>query len=445
MLFYSTNKISPKITSEEAIFLGQAPDKGLYMPEYIPTFSAQEINRLKDLTLAEIGALLFKKFLSDEIAPHDLKVIAEKVFNFDIPIEKINDNFVIARLDQGPTASFKDFGGRSLARFMEYFLKKQNRKITILVATSGDTGSAIAHAFYGMEYINVVILFPIDEVVPFQRKQMTTLGGNIFPIAVKGKFDDCQAFVKRAFSDPDLKHLNLTSANSINIGRLLPQSVYYIYLCSRFADTNKKIIFSVPSGNLGNVTAGLIAKRMGLNIEKFIVAVNENDVFYRFLETHEYKPADISKNSISNAMNVGRPNNILRLVDLYGGHIDETGNIQIKPDFDSMHRDIVAYSISDSETIDTIVKFYNQHEIIIEPHGAVAICASERYLDTSLDENVLIINLETAHPGKFPEVLESKLEIQIPMPAGYDEIKNKKENYSLIDVNYNEFIKLLTY
>ncbi|MCX8035275.1 MAG: threonine synthase [Candidatus Dojkabacteria bacterium] len=444
MLFYSTNKISPKVTFEEAIFLGQAPDKGLYMPQYIPTFSTEEINRLKDLNLAEIGALFFEKFLSDEIDPFDLKVIAEKVFNFDIPIEKVNDNFLIARLDQGPTASFKDFGGRSLARFMEYFLKKQNRKITILVATSGDTGSAIAHAFYGMENIKVVILFPIDEVVPFQRKQMTTLDKNIFPIAVKGKFDDCQTFVKRAFADPDLKHLNLTSANSINIGRLLPQSVYYLYLYSRLITLDKKIIFSVPSGNLGNVTAGIIAKRMGLNIEKFVVAVNENDVFYRFLKTHEYRPAEMSKNSISNAMNVGKPNNILRIVDFYGGHIDETGNIRIEPDYDRIHNDIIAYSISDTETIDTIVRFYNQYHTLIEPHGAVAICASEKYLSEDSDENVLIINLETAHPGKFPEVLESKLGIKVPIPMGYDEIEDTDEKYTLIDANYNQFLNVIS-
>jgi len=350
------------------------------------------------------------------------------------------------RLDRGPTASFKDFAARLMAKLMEYFAKQENKKLTILVATSGDTGGAAAHAFYGLENINVVVLFPEKEITERQRRQMTTLGGNITAVAVQGKFDDCQAIVKRCFNDTELKYLNLTSANSINFGRLLPQTVYYFYAYSRLSCD--KIIFSVPSGNFGNLMGGVLAKKMGLPVEKFIVAVNENNEFPNFLTTGNYIPVIPSKECSSNAMNVGHPSNLARLIDLYGGWLlddrDEKGRVtkkgvlKEKPDMQKLREDFESYSITDSEADETIKKVYEKYKIILEPHGAVAFKAVEKSNLTGL-----IVSLETADSAKFPEKITELLKIVPELPESLTGLDDKKENYETIENSYKNFKQFL--
>ena len=278
----------------------------------------------------------------------------QDAYNYEVPVEKVYDGKYVLRLDRGPTCSFKDFAARLMGRLIQYFLRQEGKEILILTATSGDTGSAVAHAFFGLDNIKVVVLFPEKEVTERQRRQMTTLGKNVFPLAVEGKFDDCQALVKQAFADPDLKGLNLSSANSINIGRLLPQAVYYFYAHSRVAPQGEAVVFSVPSGNFGDLMGGLIALKMGLPVHKYVVATNENDEFPNFMKTGIYEPIRPSKNCISNAMNVGHPSNLARLFSLYGGQMDETGRVSRQPDLQAMRRELYAVSITDEETRNTI-------------------------------------------------------------------------------------------
>jgi threonine synthase len=345
-------------------------------------------------------------------------------------------------LDQGPTASFKDFGVRTLARIMEYFLEIEDKDSVILTATSGDTGGAVAQAFFDMKRIKVIILFPKDEISELQRKQMTTLGKNITAIGIDGKFDDCQNIVKKAFSDPDLKNVGLSSANSINIGRLLPQVLYYFYSYSRVIDEiDEKVIFSVPSGNFGNLMGGLIAFNMGLPVSKFISAVNENDAFPQFLETGIYKKVVPSKRCISNAMNVGHPSNFARIIDLYNGQIDETGKIYKNPNLVQLRDDIVSYSITDELTKKTIVTFYRNFNKIIEPHGAVGWASLKMYRNNYLEDNKYkSICFETADPAKFPDEIISLINITPTIPKSLKIIQNKREIQNSIEIkNYSDF------
>ncbi|MCS7181168.1 MAG: threonine synthase, partial [bacterium] len=386
------------------------------------------------------------KFLKNEIPEDILMGIVKKAYNFPVPLQKIKEGLYILYLDRGPTASFKDFAARFMAEVMDYLAKQKNLNLTILVATSGDTGGAIANAFYGKENVKVVILFPKDEITDIQRKQMTTLNKNIIPIGVKGKFDDCQNLVKRAFNDPELKNLNLTSANSINISRLLPQSVYYFYAFSRLNDEN--ISFSVPSGNFGNLMGGVIAKKMGLPIEKFIVAVNENDEFPKFLETGDYLPIIPSKRCNSNAMNVGHPSNLARLIDLYGGWLyderDEKGRVikygvlKIKPEMEKLKKDFISFSIRDEEVCGIIKKYYEEYKVLLDPHGAVGIGAYEK---SGIKNQV--ISIETAHPGKFQEVIKDVVGFEPEIPETLKEIINKEEKYFEIENKYEEFKEFL--
>ena len=296
----------------------------------------------------------------------------EIAYDFDVPLEKVYDRVHVMRLDRGPTASFKDFAAQMMARLIGYFLRQDGREVTILTATSGDTGAAVAHAFHKIPGIRVIVLFPIAEVSASQRKLMTTLKDNIRTVAIDGKFDDCQAMVKRAFADPALKHIPLSSANSINIGRLLPQSVYYFYAASRLAHPGESTAFSVPSGNFGDMMGGVVAKQMGLAVKKLIAPVNDNDAFPRFLTSGNYQKVVPSRNSLSNAMNVGHPSNLARLVAIYGGQMDETGKIHRAPDLVAMRRDLFSSSISDERTVATINEVWDKYQLLLEPHGAVA-------------------------------------------------------------------------
>lgn len=442
--YYSTNLKSEPVSFGKALLKGLAPDGGLFMPESIPVFTKEEIKSLSQKSYAEIAYEVAKKFFKNEIPENELLKITKSAYNFDVPLEKVYDRNYVMRLDQGPTASFKDFAARMMGRLMQYFLQKENRKILILTATSGDTGSAIANAFYGLDNIKVVILYPQKEISERQRKQMTTLQKNIQIIALNGKFDDCQAMVKKAFTDNDLDYLNLSSANSINIGRLIPQSVYYFYAFSRLTNQkdNDSIIFSVPSGNFGDLMGGLIAKNMGLPVKKFVVATNENDEVPTYFYSQIYTKIEPSLHCISSAMNVGHPSNLARLVALYGGVMDEKGNITKQPDFDKIKNDMFAISVNDTETKQMIKDAYEQHKVLFEPHGAVGWKGLSEYFRQNPQEvspEQLSVCLETAHPAKFPQEINEILTIDPKLPPSLENLDNKKEVFLKMKNNFNDF------
>ncbi|MHA1669054.1 MAG: threonine synthase [Promethearchaeota archaeon] len=442
MILYSTNKRSPNVSFKEAVLKGQAPDKGLYMFDKIPLISQDEIFEFKSLNLKEIAFEILYKFLKEEFQEKILRDIIDKALNFPIPINHISDNNYVCYLDKGPTCSFKDVGARMLASIMEHFLIEEDIKIIILTATSGDTGGAVAQAFHDKKNVDVVVLYPKDEISTLQRKQMTTLGNNITAIGINGKFDDCQRFAKSAFADSDLSQLNLSSANSINIGRLLPQAIYYFKSYSDIIEhINEKVIFSVPSGNFGNLTGGLIAKRMGLPVKRFISAVNENDEFPTFLAKGYYKKVNPSRVCISNAMNVGHPSNLARLIDLYNGHIDEEGNLTINPNINKIRKEIISYSITDEITKETIINFNNNFDILIDPHGAVGWAALLRYQNEfPTEKNIKSINFETADPAKFPDQIIKLTHKHPKIPNSLKIIQQKKENLTSLEIDkYREF------
>jgi len=437
--FYSTNLKAPNVNVKDAILKGLADDKGLYMPDHIPTLSESEFAELKNADYPEIAFVILKKFLSEFVSDEELKRICDDAYNFPVPIEKIDSDTFIMRLDRGPTAAFKDFAARVMARLMELFLERENRKLLILTATSGDTGSAVANAFHGCDSIKLVVLFPDKEVTDRQRKLMTTLGDNITVVSIDGKFDDCQALVKDAFVDSDLTGLNLSSANSINFARLMPQIVYYVYA---YLKCGEEINVCIPSGNFGNLMGGLIAKKMGTPIKKFIVAVNENDEVAKFFKTQIYEKIEPSLNCISNAMNVGHPSNLSRLIALYDGIMDDRGNINKMPDMDGIHCDMATYSITDEETKQEIKSVYQKYKVIIEPHGAVGLKAMENYrLETS--DSTPVVCIETADPAKFPEVIREVINIDPPLPESMKEAMEKEEHYEKLACDYEVFKKYL--
>jgi threonine synthase len=445
--YYSTNGISPEVSFQEALLKGLAPDGGLYLPDYYPVITPDECEHFSDLGYNEIAYSILSKLIGNEIELQDLQNLCHDAYNFDVPLEKVSDRKYIMRLDRGPTASFKDFAARMMSRLMQLFLSLNNQRLTILTATSGDTGSAVASAFYGLKNINVIILFPAGEVTSMQRKQMTTLNDNIKVIAIDGKFDDCQRLVKKAFLDKSLSNIPLSSANSINIGRLLPQSVYYFYAWSKLSGKiDDKAIFSVPSGNFGNLMGGLIAGKMGLPVTRFIVSTNENDEVPEFLRTGIYKSIIPSKNCISSAMNVGHPSNLARIITLYGGRMDETGKILREPDMDMLRKDIFAISISDDDTRKTMANLYKQYNIQVEPHGAIAWQGMNEYVkynDNFNSEKQLYISLETAHPAKFPEELRQIIDVDPSLPDSLIGIAGKTEYYFSLENKYEplkEFI-----
>ena len=433
--FFSTNGHFERVNFRQALLMGQAPDKGLFMPEQIPRIPESIIEEFPKMSYAQIAYEVVKPYLGDLITDSALRNMLQDAYNYEIPMERVYDEKYVLRLDQGPTCSFKDFAARLMGRMIQYFLKEDGKSIIILTATSGDTGSAVAHAFFGLDNIKVVVLFPEKEVTVRQRRQMTTLGENIFPLAIDGKFDDCQALVKQAFTDPELSGLNLSSANSINIGRLLPQAVYYFYARSRAAPHGEEIVFSVPSGNFGDLMGGLIAMKMGLPVHKFVVATNENDEFPVFMQTGVYKPIRPSKNCISNAMNVGHPSNLARLFCLYGGQMDETGRVSKQPDLIAMHKDLYAVSITDDVTRQTIKEAYSQYEVLLEPHGAVAWAGLVRYLNECGDWSPCI-SLETADPAKFPEEIVRLTGINPALPQVMARLDELEEHFEKMNGNY---------
>jgi len=444
LAFYSTNAKSSRVSLDEALITGQAPDKGLYMPEKIPSITGEEIDNLRGKPYATVAAHILGKYSAGVFSPELISRLCEDAYTFTIPLEKVTSNRFVMRLDQGPTASFKDFAARMMARMFGALRQDAKEELVILTATSGDTGSAVANAFFQIPNIQVMVLFPKTEVSDRQRKQMTTLGHNITTVSVDGKFDDCQALVKQAFTDPTLKHLSLTSANSINIGRLLPQIVYYIYAYTQLAEEAEPVIFCIPSGNFGNMMGALLAKKMGVPIKKIIVATNENDEVPTYFKTHIYHKIEPSRNCISNAMNVGHPSNFARVIDLYGGHMDETGTIHNEPDLKKLKEDIWAISISDQETRDTIRSAWDSHKLLLEPHGAVGWAGIEHFCREFPDTKEKIISVETAHPAKFPEEIEKLLNFTPEVPKSLADLDKKQESSLDMSKDYDLFHQLLT-
>jgi len=443
LLFSSTNGQSPAVSLRDAMLAGQAPDRGLYFPEQFPKLAPDEIAAFAKLPYSEIAFRVLSKYTGGIIPADVLAAICRDAYNFDVPLEKVYDRVVVMRLDQGPTASFKDFAARMMARLMGRFLQEDGQQLTILTATSGDTGAAVAHAFHNVPGIRVIVLFPMDEVSLNQRKLMTTLAGNVRTVAIDGKFDDCQAMVKRAFADPVLKHIPLSSANSINIGRLLPQSIYYFYAASRLAKPGEPVVFSVPSGNFGDMMGAVVARQMGLPIKKLIVPVNDNDAFPKFLAGGHYEKISPSRNSVSNAMNVGHPSNLARLVAVYGGHMDETGKIHRQPDLVAMRRDLFSSSVSDERTRATIREVWDKYKLLLEAHGAVAWRGFLDWLEVEKLNGLPAVILETANPAKFPEEIERMMNWSPDIPPAMAAALKLPEDFDRLDVDYEKFREYL--
>ncbi len=445
ILFYSTNdpeRRAAGIDFADALMKGLAPDKGLYLmdKEALPQLSPETIASFATLPYDELAWRVLTPFVRGRVPEDVFRAICADAYTYPVPLEEYAPGHSILRLDRGPTASFKDFAARMMARLIRYFLAEQGRQMIILTATSGDTGGAVASAFHKLDSVRVVVLYPRAEVSDRQRRQMTTLGENVHAVGVDGKFDDCQALVKTAFVDPDLADLPLSSANSINVGRLLPQTVYYFYAATRAARTDKPLAVCVPSGNFGNLMGGLLAKNMGLHIAKFVVAVNENDEFPVYLRTNKYAPIVPSRACLSNAMNVGHPSNLARLVTLYGGIMDEKGNIIREPDRDLIDRDLISIEITDEQTRDAIKQAYADYKVVIEPHGAVGWQALN--LLAVRDKYDTII-LETAHPAKFPETIIETISVEPPLPDSMRQQQDAEEVSHPCGTEYAEFKTLL--
>lgn len=449
ILYQSTNRelnkgrikgFREKVPFKEALFMGQAPDKGLFMPTVIPEISKKEILKLRGEPYHTVAYKIINKFLSGEIEDNELKAMTERAYPFDIPFERLDSDIFVVRLDKGPTGSFKDFAARIMAQLMHKF-KPEHRKITVLVATSGDTGSAIGEAYKGLEGIKTYLLYPAQEVSPIQKKQLDSIGKNVKSIAVDGKFDDCQNLVKEAFADSGLKDLNLTSANSINIGRILPQIAYYFFSYINIINRMQPVIFSIPSGNLGNSLSCELARRMGLPVKKIIIATNENDEFPRFLKSGVYQKIEPSLKCISNAMNVGNPSNLARYFDLYGGILDKDGIVYRSLDRQEMNRRLYSVAINDEETVKTIRNIFKKYHLVIEPHGAVGIAALMKFFEKN--EKILSICMETAHPAKFPDIIKRELNISLPLPDFMRRISRRTGRPDCLPNDYRQFKEYL--
>jgi threonine synthase len=440
--YYSTNRNVPVVGLDDALLQGQAGDRGLFMPERFPQFSADEFKALSGKPYPEVALAILRPYTQGVFEERALRELCVDAYDYPVPLERVTGRLHLMRLDRGPTASFKDFAARMMARWMGVLIRQRGGDLVILTATSGDTGSAVAHAYHGVPNVRVVVLFPPAEVSARQRKQMTTIGGNVTTIGVDGQFDDCQAMVKRAFADPALRDIRLSSANSINIGRLLPQAVYYVYAYVNLADVagREPLTLCVPSGNFGDMMGAIIAWRMGLPVARLVVATNANDEFPIFLRTGEYRKIVPSRVCISNAMNVGHPSNLARLVDAYGGWMDETGLVREPPDLERMRRDLYAVSISDDETRATIKSAYERYGTILEPHGAVGWAGLERYLrDEPQAADRLAVSIETAHPAKFPEEIQATIGVTPEVPPALVGLEQKPESYERMTTAYEPF------
>jgi threonine synthase len=445
--YYSTNRnlknisgIKPfteTVSFKNALLAGQAPDEGLFVPDFIPQLSLKDIYSLKSKPYREAALLVAKAFLSDEFPSDILARVVEDAYNYPVPLEEVCSQTFIMRLDHGPTASFKYFAARMMARLMSH-CRPPGERLNILVATSGDTGSAVGEAFHKVTGIDVTILYPAKEVSLRQKKQLDTIGDNVQAIAIEGKFDDCQNLVKQAFSDPVLTKFNLTSANSINFGRILPQMIYYVYAYAQLAAPGEEIVFSVPSGNFGNALGCEYARRMGLPVAKLVMPTNENDEFPIYLKTGEYRKVSPSRACISNAMNVGHPSNLARFFELYGGTVDRVGAVHRYPDIKAVRQHIFSVSISDKETRQTIKNVYELYKTVLEQHGAVGWAGLAAYRKATGDKH-LAVSLETAHPAKFPEEIEKLLGFIPELPESMRNIDQRQGSAIALNGDYDTF------
>ena len=429
MLYHSTNHSSPIVDFKDATIKGQAPDKGLYFPESIPQLSKDFISNIENLSKEEIAFTVIQPYIGEVIPKNELERIVAETINFKFPLVKIEENIFSLELFHGPTLAFKDVGARFMSRCLGYFVKDQNKKITVLVATSGDTGGAVANGFYNVDGIDVVILYPSGKVSSVQELQLTTLGKNITALEVDGTFDDCQALVKKAFTDDEIiKKLFLTSANSINVARWLPQQFYYFFAYQQWKDKEHPPVISVPSGNFGNICAGILAHQSGLPVQHFIAACNANDIVPNYMQTEKY----VTKKSVatlSNAMDVGDPSNFIRILEIFD------------KEFISLKNVLTSYSISDDETRAIVKDVFANKNYLLDPHGAVGYLALKKYLDNHSELQGIF--LETAHPVKFYDVVEPIIEQEVPMPSAIKSLLKEKKQSSKMNVDFDSFKEFL--
>lgn len=424
MKYFSTNRQSPAVDFREATIKGQAPDKGLYFPGYIPATDKELTDHIQDFSNEEIAFRVIRPYVAESISEDELRRIVSETISFPIPLKQVNDRIWSLELFHGPTLAFKDIGARFMSRCLGYFLREESRKVTVLVATSGDTGGAVANGFYDVPGVDVVILFPSGKVSPVQEKQLTTPGKNIYVLEVDGSFDDCQQMVKQAFADTSLsQQIFLTSANSINVARWLPQQFYYFLAYKQWADKSNPPVVCVPSGNFGNICAGILAKQSGLPIDHFIAACNVNDIVSDYLQTGVLKPKPATP-TLSNAMDVGNPSNFVRILEIF------------HHDFPELKNQLSSYCVSDEATMKTITEVYQQFQYTLDPHGAVAYCALNDYLKQHPSKNGIF--LETAHPVKFPEAVEKATGEKVAWPDAVKGLMSKPGHSVKINADYNK-------
>lgn len=428
MKYYSLNNKTKTISFQEAVIQGLAPDNGLYFPETITPLSTSFFDEIENLSNEEIAFEVIKQFVGNEIPDAELKNIINETLCFDFPLVSVEENIYSLELFHGPTMAFKDVGARFMSRCLGYFNKNNDKQVTVLVATSGDTGGAVASGFLGVKNLEVIILYPSGKVSDIQEKQLTTLGQNITALEIDGVFDDCQDMVKKAFLDESLNHKNLTSANSINIARWLPQMFYFFFAYKQLKSKNKSLVFSCPSGNFGNICAGILAKRLGLPIKHFVAATNANDIVPKFLESGKYNPKP-SVSTISNAMDVGNPSNFVRIQELYNN------------DLELFKKDFSSFSFTDEETKVALRNLFTENKYIAEPHGAVGYLGLKK--EMKKHSNSIGVFLETAHPVKFLDIVEDVLNIKLEIPNQINAVLNK-EKVSVKIKTYEEFKDFIT-
>jgi threonine synthase len=428
MKLYSTNNHNLSVDFPTAVFNSMPLDKGLYMPVYIPQLDQAFIDQIDQYSLPEIAFKVASTLLQDAIPEKDLKNIIEEAINFDAPVVKLADNDFVLELFHGPSLAFKDFGARFMSRIMGYFLKENEKTLDVLVATSGDTGGAVALGFLGVANTRVTILYPKGKVSDIQELQLCTNGQNIHAIEVDGTFDDCQALVKQAFADEALNQkLRLTSANSINISRLIPQTFYYFNAYAQLKRQGKKeVVFVVPSGNFGNIAAGMLAYKMGLPVKQFVAATNVNDTVPRFLETGIYETRP-SVQTYANAMDVGAPSNWVRIMDLFNN------------DKVALQEVLKAYRFTDQETLEGIKAIYNEFDYIACPHTAIAWLALQQYRSDAADQESAGVFLSTAHPCKFPDVFPEEIKTNIEIPDQVKDLAAKPKQATAMDTRFESF------
>jgi threonine synthase len=422
MKYYSLNNKNSKVTFQKAVIQGLATDKGLYFPEKINQLPQSFFDKIENLSNEEIAYEVIQQFVGEEIPENELKQIISETLSFVFPLVKVEENVFSLELFHGPTMAFKDVGARFMSRCLAYFNRNINQKNTVLVATSGDTGGAVASGFLGIKGVEVVILYPSGKVSDIQERQLTTLGQNITALEVDGVFDDCQDMVKKAFLDNDLNHKNLTSANSINIARWLPQMFYFLFAYKELKKHNKPLVISCPSGNFGNICAGIMAKKLGLPLTHFVASTNANDTIPRFLKSGIYE-TNPSIATISNAMDVGNPSNFVRIQEMYNNDLNE------------FEKDFSSYSFTDDETKIAMKNMYSNFGYVAEPHGAVGYLGLKKELEKH--PNSVGFFLETAHPIKFLDVVEPILDIKLPVPTQIESVLGK-EKVSIKISNYAE-------